>query len=259
MSRALTCSIGLLLLLHLSGVSASAATSLIDLEPGARWELASSWRGRFADRRFTSLIDSVEGSERLFLWHGIYQLTFHPNRAIDLALTAVRRGASGRIDAVYVEAPSLNRVISFDEAEWSSVELSVGRRWTASSNGALWRAAIDVSLCDLPAPCIPAVTGGQISFARASDPLVWRAALSLGRSAVSLFGGVDVVISPALAIGTNMGISKLPFGGGVATWWEQRLTIHLGRERYASVGFGIDLLRHEPNLVLGIDWPLGSD
>lgn len=117
---------------------------------------------------------------------------------------------------------------------------------------------MDVSLCNLPDACAPRIAGGQISFAQASDPLVWRAALSVRRTVLSLSGGVEVVISPALAIGTNVGISRLPHDGGLAAWWGESFTVHLGKERYVSLELGLDLLNYEPSLTLGIYLPLGG-
>ncbi len=235
---------------------AFAELSLLDLEPTARWEFTSTWRGQISEREFASISARAEGTERVEGWSGAYQLAFRPDSRTDLSLVAVRSGTSARVDALFFSPAPERRIYTAREAGWRSVGFSAGRRWS-SSNGASCRLGLDFSLCEFPGPCSPRIAGGQISLGHVSDPLVWRAALSLARSTVTLSGGVDIVISPTLALGAGLRVSKQP-SRELAAWWDQTLTFQLKGERYISIGLDLNLLKHEPTLSVGIHLPLGG-
>ena len=244
-----------LTLLALSPAGVYASVSLIELEPAARWEFATAWRGRASERDFTSLAALAEGREVVQWWSWLYQLTYRPNFSTDLSLFAVRSGTSARVEMLLL-APALERhVETLRDAGWRSIGFSAARRWTSSS-GTSWRMGLDFFLCDFSGPCTPRLSRGQVSLGRASDPVVWRAALSLERSSATLSGGVDIVISPSLALGAALLVNRHHDPGELTAWWDQTLTIHLGRERYISIGLELDLSRYEPTLSVGIDLPL---
>lgn len=246
-----------LILLSLSPGNTQASSSLIDLGPAARWEFTSAWRVQVSERDFISLTALAEGRARVERWSGMYQITYRPNPSLDVSLTAVRSGRFAQVETVVLAPLPERRVDTLRDAGWRSIHFAAGRRWI-SSTGTSWRLAVDASLCDFSGPCAPRLSGGEISLGRASDPVVWRAVLSLGRFATALSGGVDIVIGPALALGAGVRVSREASVGVLTAWWDQTFTFHLGGEQYVSVGLGLDLTRHEPSFSVGMDLPLGG-